>query len=871
MSIDIRPIKILFDTNIPGKQLVPFTKSLLYNPELKDTSGLDEYPNFTMDVLFPFSYLTTLSYEKQIKFFFNKSEMIKVLKIYKPVLFKETSNNDEIPEILTSNDQNKIKEENEKERRKKERIVDLKEQIQKKTAERKKYEIESKNNEELKKINEIIKKKTDENKKKEKEYEAYIQSLSQESIKTRLDEIFKPDDPTSKMTEPPTDNIKFYEKFFEGKKKRSDVQTDALDYIKDTKNLLVKLKNEFLIYLNEEEESKYNATLAGINKIDIKNAKRGQIDNDLWNLYTFIKKLPNEIEPIAKIIEPYIKNHLLDKGNDELTILENKKTTEAKKIEEYMQKLKEQEIDLTKQKTILEKELIDNTMINTPRIISADDIKKQKIAKAKFQTKNGDENVLMMLRLLFPTKYPIIGNTFSSFNSLILQKSDFNMTFRDFLPSFLKNKLIEGTSSYSYVKIDGKIYTVAQAVWLNDIYNHKEYADLIDKFKKLKLWKDKANSKLSDEITTKLNKFKSNYANGFDTSDISYIKTQSKNIDDLSNISGYAKDKLQADYTTYNSTLDDFINTINIFQSSIENETNDTISDNAKNMVETYKIVTKYGTNFFKPKDKFNKIIDNVNRDLEEIRINEYIREKYMSKPGVDLDYEKDDPKYSSRLKSNFKEYTEFVDNIKQFRSPNKESSNYHLQETFNEFLENREKYKGIFNFLMNPYNININPFDKIKKTEVAQAQEFIDAKEDYHKRKNTGVNILPSVNSTEPGYEIYVQLNVIGGELNDTNKSLVDCLYQGESLGNKMEYLVNESLRNPWDINTTRLFFDITQGDAVKELEKKKLEDQSNGTTQKPEITNQTLQEKKGGNIKYNMNTRKLRSNIIKTHKKRF
>lgn len=869
MSIDIRPIKILFDTNIPGKQLVPFTKSLLYNPELKDTNGLDEYPNFTMDVLFPFSYLNSLSYEKQVTFFFNKSEMIKVLKIYKPVVFNDSNNIDEMPEILTIGDQEIIKKENEEERRKKERIVELKELIQKKGTEIKKYEQESKLSKEMIQINENIKNKTDEKEKKKKEYETYLQTISPDSIKTRLEEIFKPADTMSQMTEPPAENINFYTTFFEGKKKRSDVQKEALTYIEKINSILVNLQQVFSTYSNETEEDKYNNILNDINKLDIqnKNNKRPRVDIDLWNLYTFIKKLPNEIKELTKLLKSYIEEHLLDKENDELKILENKKTEEANKINQYAQKLKDEEVNLTNEKAILEKGLIDNT--NTKSNITSSDIKKQKIEKAKFQTKNGDENVLMMLRLLFPTKYPIIGNIFSSFNSLILQKSDFNMTFRDFLPSFLKNKLIEGTSSYSYVKIDGKIYTVAQAVWLNDIYNHKEYADLIDKFKKLKLWKDKANSKLSDEITTKLNKFKSNYANGFDTSDISYIKTQSKNIDDLSNIAtGYAKEKLQAEYATYNSTLDDFINTINIFQSSIDNESYDTISDNAKNMVETYKLVTKYGTNFFKPKDKFNKIIDNVNRDLEEIRINEYIREKYMSKSGVDLDYEKDDPKYSSILKSNFKEYTEFVDNIKQFRSPNKESSNYHLQETFNEFLENREKYKGIFNFLMNPYNININPFDKIKKRESAEGvKTFTDAKENYHKRKNTGVTILPSAASVEPGYEIYVQLNVIGGELNDTNKSLVDCLYQGESLGNKMEYLINESLRNPWDINTTRLFFDITQGDAVKELEKKKIENQTN---QSENLTQKT-EEKKGGNIKYNMNTRKLRSNIIKTHKKRF
>jgi hypothetical protein len=868
MSIDIRPIKILFDTNIPGKQLVPFTKSLLYNPELKATSGLDEYPNFTMDVLFPISYLKTLSYENQVKFFFNKSEMIKVLKIYKPVVFNDSINVDEMPEILTIGDQEIIKKENDEERRKKERIVELKELIQKKGTEIKKYEQESKLSKKFIEINENIKKKTDEKDKKEKEYETYLQTISPASIKIRLDEIFKPADPKGEMTEPPANNINFYTTFFEGKKKRSDVQKEALTYIEKINSILVNLEKIFLTYSNETEEDKYKDILSEINKLDIQSNKRpNRVDIDLWNLYTFIKKLPNEIQELTKLLKSYIEQHLLDKENEELQILEKEKTEEENKINQYTQKLKDEEANLTNEKATLDKGLIENT--NTKSNFTSDEINNQKIAKAKFQTKNGDENILMMLQLLFPTKYPIIGNTFSSFNSLILQKSDFNMTFRDFLPSFLKNKLIEGTSAYSYVKIDRKVYTVSQAVWLNDIYNHKEYADLIDKFKKLKIWKDKANSKLSDEITTKLNKFKSNYANGFDTADISYIKSQNKNINDLSNIAtGYAKEKLQAEYATYNSTLDDFINTVNIFQSSIDNESYDTISDNAKNMVETYKLVTKYGTNFFKPKDKFNKIIENVNRDLEEIRINEYIRDKYMSKPGVDLDYEKDDPKYSSRLKTNFKEYTEFVDNIKKFRAPNKESSNYHLQETFNEFLENREKYKGIFNFLMNPYNININPFDKIKKRESAEGvKSFTDAKENYHKRKNTGVTILPSAGSTEPGYEIYVQLNVIGGELNDTNKSLVDCLYQGELLGNKMEYLINESLRNPWDINTTRLFFDITEGDAVKEIEKKKIENQTNQS----EKVIQKLEEKKGGNIKYNMNTRKLRSNIIKTYKKRF
>ncbi len=98
-TIEIRQIKIMLDTNIPGKKIIPFTKSLLYNPELKNIGGLDEYPNFTMDAIFPTAYLNSLSYENRVKFFFDKNEMLKVFKIYNKKAFEIKKDNDEDIEI----------------------------------------------------------------------------------------------------------------------------------------------------------------------------------------------------------------------------------------------------------------------------------------------------------------------------------------------------------------------------------------------------------------------------------------------------------------------------------------------------------------------------------------------------------------------------------------------------------------------------------------------------------------------------------------------------------------------------------------------------------------------------------------------------
>ena len=880
MSIDIRPIKIMLDTNIPGKNAIPLTKSLLYNPELKNISGFNDYPYFTMDVVFPFAYLNSLSYEKRVSFFFNKPEMVKIFKIYKPEILKTTGTDTETPEILTI-EEKKIKESGLKTiNEKKQELISIREQLKKIESEiiqKNKIEIEKNEkiyNDEISKVDSEIKTNID-------KFTKYIDELSKESLNKKLDEIFKPATSLDAVNE-----ILESKKSFDNKESMTSLYNKTINpYIKDIIAKIKELHIFFNVYVSDVDIEVLDTQFKEIN------SKKTSINEKIKESYKFIKSIP---EIIKDFYDTLPENSIDDKVKD----IEKEKTNELKIDKdkknknplEKMNKAISDKVKLEETKKILEADLL-NPQIENKQPIDDTNIK---IEKSKQQTKNGDENVLIMLRLLFPTKYPIVGNIFSSFNSLILKNADFTLTLSDFLPSFLRTKLIEGTALYSYVKIDGKIYTITQAVWLNDIYNHKAYAELIDKFKKLKIWKDKAIGKLNDEIKTKLDKFKNNYRNGFEESDINYIKTQRKDLTELENLpsssGSFAKEKLQTEYLTYNKTLDDFLNTVNVFQTSVDNESYDVISDNAKNMVETYKLVTKYGTNFFKTKDKFNKIIENVNRDLEDIRINEYLREKYISKPGVDLDYERDDPKYISKLKTNFKEYTEFVENIKKFRAPNMESSNYFLQNTFNEFLENREPYKNIFNFLMNPYNININPFENIKKTDidVEDLTRFKTAKDQYHLRKNTGVTILPSAGVNDPGYEIYVQLNVIGGELNDSNKSLVDCLYQGESLGNKLEYIVNESLRNPWDINSSRMYFDITQGDAKKEIESKekesreqeKKEQQSNKGEQqsnkgeqqsnKGEQQSNKGEQQIGGNIKYNIHTRKMRGDIIKTRKMR-
>jgi len=325
MSIDIRQIKIIFDTNIPGKQSVTFTKSLLYNPELKDTSGLDEYPYFTMDTTFPFSYLNSLSYEKRLKFFFNKGEMMKTFKIYKKELFKDVVGTDVMPEILTKAEQEAKQQIATSEKEKKERLIELKEIKPKKQKEIEKYKLESKNSGNLKKKDEAILKKTDEIQKKEEEYKNYLNMLSKETIEKQLAEIFKTSN--SVVITDPTDNTDSYKSLF---KKRTDVGLNALNYIKEIKTILQKF-NIIKDFLNEDEESKYNDVIDKFEKIE----KLGKVPIDIyiWNLYNFIKELPTLLTSV-NFVKSLIQEHLSDKENEELKQLNTKKEEEEKKIED---------------------------------------------------------------------------------------------------------------------------------------------------------------------------------------------------------------------------------------------------------------------------------------------------------------------------------------------------------------------------------------------------------------------------------------------------------------------------------------------------------------------------------------------------------
>jgi hypothetical protein len=452
------------------------------------------------------------------------------------------------------------------------------------------------------------------------------------------------------------------------------------------------------------------------------------------------------------------------------------------------------------------------------------------------QYENGEFNILCMIRTLFSTKYPFSGNNLSSFQMIVKRNPEFNFKFSDFLPGFVKEAFQPIT--YTYLKINGKIYTVTQTVWINDIYNHPDYKVLVQKFQTLMAWKENERIKLEKDIKKQMEKFKDpkkfkSQEHNFTESDITDISGQKK-VFDATNITR----EIQTSYINFNNAINTMISMIEAFNTSINGTDIMVILDNANNLKMAYDDLLKLG---FKPKQRYTTIINNIQKQLDIVQTDEFILNNYMNTEGINLNYENEKDIYKQRLKEKFGKYVDFAETIKQFTRPNKETTNVFLQETVDNFLLNTD---NVFNDIM-----NIEKFGSIPQGLPTYEKKV------FEKRKNTGITIVYDKNQSI--YEIFLQVNCIGGELTDDNKSAIDCLYKDDFLGNRMEYLVNESVSNIWEINTNRVYFDLEDARVQEKIQSAATATAAAVGKQAPNTLPKTPA-KKGG-------TRKARTEFIK------
>jgi len=434
-------------------------------------------------------------------------------------------------------------------------------------------------------------------------------------------------------------------------------------------------------------------------------------------------------------------------------------------------------------------------------------------------------NIAIMLKCIFPTKYPYTFNFKTSYDLKISKSLQLKFEIPKIISKFFllnsDKEYDELYPEYSYLKLDGKTYTVSEVIWVNDIYNHPKYNTIFKSYNDLLFFKKTYTSILKNEIEKQKKSLK-NIKNEFLTENepsktfieeieelLANIKkkletegTKSKRTDYNGNIyNEYAKDislierilnyikeiiDLLAEpinYTKLNDKLQLLINDISIYEQN----------SNPKN-------TQGYGYNVYNPYLEYPQILINFFQKIkqlkeinDEIKNNIYVFETYL-KPNK---LTKRILKESDSIRKTFEKYLSFFDSLTKFKNTMYATNNQYLQNLIDNYNTNNDN-ENKFLKLLNPNYIHFanKPFDT-----------YIDS-------IYSGVNI----NVTDNTAEIYVRMDVIEGEVTDENTGDITCVYPGEKLTDKLDTLVSTTDKS-WQLNPRRMFFVLDEKKAYSKI----------------------------------------------------
>lgn len=464
-----------------------------------------------------------------------------------------------------------------------------------------------------------------------------------------------------------------------------------------------------------------------------------------------------------------------------------------------------------------------------------------------------ENNIMIMLELLLPTKFPAVKDLKQSYK-MVFNKDGF---LDHLYEAFIYNQ------PFSYLKIDGKVYTTKRVIWLNDILNHPVYRKLLDHYRKFWVWckEEKDNAKIIIEKTTQtlledINKVVLNNINLINT----YISENNENkyslysastdptkrkisttiqdflllyrIKHLLNILKNSDDmSIKINNEDMNKQLEDLIKQENVSLTEILHDSNNnkeffileqiieilkqikTDINNKPFPIDISKFLYKKNT------DKSYELVDltkkhskNMKDLLREIEISyikinkntikEDIEKYYRINVMFELPYSEVEKIYSDAKKIIPPVYRNFFYSIlnQEYRRPFRETTNALLQDLID--CKTEDKVKEFFSFMEKIYEyfLKNNQEFKIKKSE--------------RNLLTVDVNYININQSTGVKREINIMVDFIEGEINDNNVNDIFCPFYSEHLGNEFDYLFRMfyygTKAQDWDVTKNRMMFSL-------------------------------------------------------------
>lgn len=387
-------------------------------------------------------------------------------------------------------------------------------------------------------------------------------------------------------------------------------------------------------------------------------------------------------------------------------------------------------------------------------------------------------NIKLMITLLFPTEWPSKDNYITSYDQFILKKGP-EISWKK------RIQLLKSNSNFTTIALNGSVYTIIKSIWLNDLYNHPDYFQLMEEYNKYSLWTENANELINKQIISFIKLLQKKYI-PFDKKSIFHednIQKLTEQKDDIAtevSRSGVQRNfDLEQNYKDLKLLLD--LLKIESKKDLISNLNNTTIFDYNEYIQNILKIINDIASkNVARIKiDNITVNINNLSKDLKKIFLLQKVLRDYIIPKNINIYIENEDPDIIQLLKTDYPQYMKFIEQIKKLLPPMNESSNTILQNAIKNFSENNdEENKASMGIYFKTILDDLYTLRNPSKIDVLY----------------TGLNIINMNKDDDAKYEIYISFDLLEGEYNmDTIKS-INCNYSGLYLGKKLENWLNSN-----------------------------------------------------------------------------
>jgi len=452
----------------------------------------------------------------------------------------------------------------------------------------------------------------------------------------------------------------------------------------------------------------------------------------------------------------------------------------------------------------------------TPYINDKLDHKEIETNEAEYYVKRDriiNKNIVTMLLVLFPTKYPMINELYDSYSYVVNHRKQIHgIVFNPFAKQY-----------FSYLNINGKNYTVKSVTWLNDIMNHPIYSNFLQLYSvyyksvnvemkniytKIDILIESIKKrlvviiKLLREVVDKIN---SDSNSKFSTKSIGFLN----NIGEVISFVGGTSNVDSFNYITQNYNVNKEGDKIQNISATLPNFKDFGELNELNKKINYIPDIPKQWTDISSTNDIKMVNLDKIKSEIDEIKragVSNYLNELKMNNLYFNGTYQELEKKASAsnsigKLRSAFTGN----DNIKLANR----SSSYKLQQLID--LNSEENAKEFHKLMRNVYEYTKNETKTLPENK------------DLLKVGITFINNNTSniTDKSIPRREIYIMIDLIEGIVDDKNKNKINCSYLNEYLGNELEVLgrnvdfqqfssLKKNKLNDWRVDKNRMLYSV-------------------------------------------------------------